>query len=179
MTDKITGVTPEGREWSIGSARPAGECYPKTDSYTWGAFAGLAIELGGYNDLEAVDPYTGRRFWLASALHCDAHAAELHAATPGAEAMAVYGRTHECGDCHGSLITAMRRLFDAMEAAGFPDDHRDSDQGVGRRVALDTGERNLIVSGLNRLLAEPVDALVNPPRLQDTIRALRDKVTNG
>jgi hypothetical protein len=171
-----TGVTPEGREWSIGSARPESECYPHADKYIWGAFAGLAIELGGYNDLEAIDPYTGRRFWLASALHCDAHAAELHAATPGAEATAVYGGTHECADCHGSTLTAMRRLFDAMEQAGFPDE-RPIAQGVGRRVALDTGERNLIVSGLDRLLAQEVDPLTHPQRVHDEARALRDKVT--
>lgn len=37
--------------------------YPKTGTHTWGAFAGLAIELGGYGDVELVDPYSGSRFW--------------------------------------------------------------------------------------------------------------------
>lgn len=32
--------------------------------HVWGGFAGLAIELGGYQDLELVDPYTGRRLWV-------------------------------------------------------------------------------------------------------------------
>lgn len=33
--------------------------YPQTDSHLWGEFPVLAIETGGYNDLTAVDPYTG------------------------------------------------------------------------------------------------------------------------
>lgn len=32
--------------------------------HVWGGFAGLAIELGGYQDVELVDPYTGRRLWV-------------------------------------------------------------------------------------------------------------------
>jgi hypothetical protein len=37
--------------------------YPQTETHTWGAFAGMAIELGGYSDVELVDPYSGSRFW--------------------------------------------------------------------------------------------------------------------
>lgn len=37
--------------------------YPKAD-HAWAMFAGLAIELGGYGDVELVDPYTGNRFWF-------------------------------------------------------------------------------------------------------------------
>jgi hypothetical protein len=35
--------------------------YPQAQAHTWGAFAFLAIEAGGYGDLEAVNPYTGVR----------------------------------------------------------------------------------------------------------------------
>lgn len=127
MTDKTAnGMTTKGREWSVSAGRPAEGCYPRSDSHTWGEFAGLAIELGGYADISAVDPYTGRRFWLSGALRCDAHSTELAAATPGDEAMAVYGRAHECADCRVPIITAIRRLLDAMEAAGFPDAFRDA-----------------------------------------------------
>lgn len=35
--------------------------YPDTDSHTWGAFAYLAIEMGGYGDLDVVNPYNGVR----------------------------------------------------------------------------------------------------------------------
>lgn len=48
---------------SISEARPDEECYPKAGSHVWNEFAGLAIELGGYGDITAIDPYTGRRFW--------------------------------------------------------------------------------------------------------------------
>ena len=33
--------------------------YPQADAHTWGAFAYLAIEMGGYGDLEVVNPYNG------------------------------------------------------------------------------------------------------------------------
>lgn len=35
--------------------------YPQADSHQWGAFAYLAIEAGGYGDLEVVNPYNGVR----------------------------------------------------------------------------------------------------------------------
>lgn len=119
------GSTAAGREWSVSGQAPRNRCYPKAGSYTWGEFAGLAIEMGGYSDLSAIDPYTGRRFWLGSALRCDEHSLALAKAEPGDAAMAVYGQTHDCGPCHGSILTGIRRLLDAMEAAGFPDAFRD------------------------------------------------------
>jgi hypothetical protein len=39
----------------------AGPFYPDVETHTWGAFAFLAIEAGGYGDLEVVNPYNGRR----------------------------------------------------------------------------------------------------------------------
>lgn len=114
------GTTPEGRDWKISAG--TGETYPTAD-HKWGEFAGLAIEMGGYNDLSAVDPYTGRRFWLEGAMRCDAHSAALHAATPGDEAMAVYAQVRSCEACNAPtpLIAGIRRLLDAMEAAQFLD----------------------------------------------------------
>lgn len=52
MTNPNVTVTP---------GNPEQPCYPQTDSHLWGAFAILAIESGGYGDLDAVDPYSGRR----------------------------------------------------------------------------------------------------------------------
>ena len=45
-------------------------------------------------------------------------------------------------------------------------------------MKLSNGERNLLVSGLNRLLAEPVDPMVNPQSTHDAARALRDRITH-
>lgn len=106
-----TEGTHNGRDWSvIGPVDPNPDrFYPKVDCHIWGAFAGLAIELGGYGDLEAVDPYSGRRFWLGSAFTRDQdltigreEASKLPEPLPTL-----------------SLYDAMRRLIDAMEATGF------------------------------------------------------------
>lgn len=119
--------TNEGREYKVSDPVADSECYPKVDTHVWNEFAGLAIEFGGYCDISAVDPYTGRRFWLSSAFRCDAHAAELDAAEPGTPAMAVYDKMVGCQDCHNiSGLTAIRRLLDAMEQAGFPDNYREN-----------------------------------------------------
>lgn len=42
------------------------QTYPQTGSHEWSEFALLAIEQGGYGDITAVDPYSGRRFWLGA-----------------------------------------------------------------------------------------------------------------
>jgi len=115
--------TPQGREWSVSSPVPKQECYPQAGSHTWSEFAGLAIEMGGYSDLTAIDPYTGRRFCLGQAFTCDRHSAALAAAKPGDQAIAVYDEQSGCGECSAPFFTAIRRLLDAMEAAGFPGDH--------------------------------------------------------
>lgn len=52
---------------STTTARPGTAVYPQADSYTWGEFADLAIELGGYGDITAVNPYTGTRLCLLNA----------------------------------------------------------------------------------------------------------------
>jgi len=72
MTERQT--TPEGHAFQVGN-RVAG--YRGTTTHTWGMFAGLAIELGGYGDVELVDPYTGRTFWFQPADHAErAHSDE-------------------------------------------------------------------------------------------------------
>jgi len=112
------GATEQGRDWKIIQGdRPQSGAY---DNHVWQEFAGLAIEVGGYSDLTAIDPYSGRRFWLGDAYRCNTHTAMLKAAKPGEEALAVYQASHECGDCGGTMIAAIRRLLDAMEAVGFP-----------------------------------------------------------
>lgn len=50
--------------YNITPGRPDHVGYPHSGTHTWGAFAGLAIELGGYGDIELVDPYSGSRFWF-------------------------------------------------------------------------------------------------------------------
>jgi hypothetical protein len=112
------GVTEQGRDWKIiQGARPENGGY---NDHVWQEFAGLAIEMGGYSDITAIDPYSGRRFWLSDAFKCDVHTAMLKNAKPGEEAIAVYQASHECGDCGDSLYNAVRRLLDAMQAVGFP-----------------------------------------------------------
>jgi hypothetical protein len=44
--------------------RFGGPHYPKVDHHTWGEFAYLAVEAGGYSDLTAINPYTGDRLWV-------------------------------------------------------------------------------------------------------------------
>lgn len=57
-----------GREWrNIAPYNPDAERYPKAAAHVWGEFAGMSVELGGYQDMSLVDPYTGRRFWLEKA----------------------------------------------------------------------------------------------------------------
>lgn len=64
--------------------------YPFAEHHAWGAWAALAVEMPGYGDLEATNPYTGRTLHLAEAFK------------GGADA-----------------YTALRRLVDAMEKHQF------------------------------------------------------------
>jgi len=59
---------PDGYTTVSRTAGGDGPHYPQTDSYTWGAFAYLAIEAGGYRDLEVVNPHNGERLWVGDAL---------------------------------------------------------------------------------------------------------------
>lgn len=76
-TDDPRPLPRQGDGWSIRhGSHDKTLCYPTAESYTWGAFAGVAvqdgdgkpvaaIEMGGYCDLEMVDPYTLQRLWVA------------------------------------------------------------------------------------------------------------------
>ena len=81
-TDEPRPLPRRGDGWSIKQGTDdKTACYPTAESYTWGAFAGLAIEsdgkpiaaieLGGYNDMEMVDPYTLQRLWVADVMRDD------------------------------------------------------------------------------------------------------------
>lgn len=76
-----------------------GPHWPKVDTHTWGAFAYLAIEAGGYRDLEVVNPCNGERMWVADAM------GEL--TDEGEDTVEV------------SPYDALRKLIDAMERHQF------------------------------------------------------------
>lgn len=87
----MTTKAPEGQHTSTTEPTPAEQNYPKSEAYTWGEFAHLAIETGGYGDLTAIDPWTGQRFWVSDAAGSD------------------------------NPYENLRRLIDAMEREGFLD----------------------------------------------------------
>lgn len=111
---KRTEGTHNGRTWSVTGPvdTDPNHYYPKVDCHIWGAFAGLAIELGGYGDLEAVDPYSGRRFWLGNAFTPDAELGDRRDPI-------TFGQTARTVEGGLTFFDAMRRLIDAMEAAAF------------------------------------------------------------
>lgn len=90
---------PDGFATVSRTAGGDGPHYPQTDSYTWGAFAYLAIEAGGYRDLEVVNPHNGERMWVADA---------MGKLTDEGEAMVEV-----------SPYDALRKLIDAMERHQF------------------------------------------------------------
>jgi hypothetical protein len=104
-TDEPRPVPRRGDGWAISAGTDdRTRCYPNNKAYTWNAFAGVAIqgsdgqpvaaiELGGYNDLEMVDPYTCSRLWVADAFG--------DGATPQ------------------SIYDALRRLIDVAEREQF------------------------------------------------------------
>lgn len=109
-TGTVTG--PNGTEltWTVSAAfDPQGPRWPHVESHLWGMFPILAIENGGYNDLEAQDPYTGRT------IHLRAYDGEEN----------IYG--------------ALRRLIDAMEAANFLPEDDSRDPGPQGAVAAPDG----------------------------------------
>lgn len=81
-TDGPRPLPRQGDGWSVRHGSDDKTlCYPTTDTYRWGAFAGVAIEsggkpiaaveMGGYCDLEMVDPYTLQRLWVADVMRDD------------------------------------------------------------------------------------------------------------
>lgn len=125
MEDKaVQGSTLQGREWHVSAELDKAKVYPSNDTHRYSEWPALVIEMGGYSDLTAIDPYSGRRFWVSDAFRCDEHSQALAKAEPGDESVAIMKQAHECEGCHGSIVTAIRRLLDAMEVAGFPDAFR-------------------------------------------------------
>lgn len=92
----LTDETPKP-EITVTPGRADQPHYPNVDSHTWGEFAYLAIEAGGYSDLTAVSPYTGAR------LHTFA------CRTGGTLAGEWIADPYQC----------LRNLIDAMESVGF------------------------------------------------------------
>lgn len=73
--------------------------YPNSPTHAWNAFAFLAIEAEGYNDLTATNPYTGDLI----------HVYAWHGTD--------------------NPYTALRALVDAMEAVDFLPTPKDEDNG--------------------------------------------------
>lgn len=106
------------RDWSM-TGPTEGPHYPQADTYQFGAFAGAVIELGGYSDIEMIDPYTGRRLWLGQAL-------------------GRFGIREGETETSVNIYDAMRALVDLAEATGFlgttartHPDHANPDETVG------------------------------------------------
>ncbi len=96
----IDGQTADGRPYKIlPSILTDWELYPKTGVHAWNAWPILAIETGGYNDLEVTDPYTGRCLWVGEVWD---------------------GSTNP--DNVSALPNALRRVADTIEQSRFMDD---------------------------------------------------------
>jgi len=89
---KTHGTLADGTEWIVCPPFSPSQGWPEVESHLWGAFPVLAIETGGYSDIEAIDPFTRRRFNVAQAWA---------------------GETN--------VYDAMRKLIDAMQEVGFLD----------------------------------------------------------
>ena len=88
----------EPHEPTIVRGNPAEPHYPQEDKHTWGAFAGLAVELDGYNNLELVNPYNGDR-------------------------ITVYGVFPQLGEGEDQpFVAALHFAIDAAALAGFFDE---------------------------------------------------------
>lgn len=90
--------------WTAG--REEDPHYPAYSVHQWGAFAYLAIESGGYGDLDAVNPYNGDRLNVP-VFHKD-------------------GKWYDI-DPSVDIYTGLHRLVDAMEKTEFlgPKDKQD------------------------------------------------------
>lgn len=64
-TDDPRPIPRQGDGWSV-KAGTAGPHYPDAPAHTWNAFAGMAIELGGYGDMTMIDPYSGQQLWMGA-----------------------------------------------------------------------------------------------------------------
>lgn len=69
--DGTVEMTPRPSEWSTTEGPKNHVGWPQAETHTWGEFAGLAVELGGYSDITLVDPGSGSRFWFHPGAHLD------------------------------------------------------------------------------------------------------------
>lgn len=73
-----------------------GPHYPKSETHTWGAFAGLALELDGYNGVEVIAPWTGKVLYVPNVFRN--------------------------ADVPEDWATLLRRVADGIETAGWSGD---------------------------------------------------------
>lgn len=100
MDSKVKGTLADGTEYTVRPAlNPDAPRWPQVEGHVWNAFPQLAIETGGYHDLEAYDPFTGRMIWTRAFQNPDGTAVNIY--------------------------DGLRRLIDVMEAAGFLDEPSD------------------------------------------------------
>lgn len=70
-----------------------GPHYPQSPIHTWGAFAGLALELDGYSGVEVIAPWSGKMLYVPDAFRSDGEPEDW--------------------------ATILRRVADGIEAAGW------------------------------------------------------------
>lgn len=87
----MTTTKPTGQHITVTGPTHASQNWPEADSHVWGEFPYLAVEAGGYGDLVATDPGTGRTIRVSDAADSD------------------------------NPYTNLRALIDAMEREGFLD----------------------------------------------------------
>lgn len=73
-----------------------GPHYPQSGTHTWGAFAGLAIEMDGYGGVEVIAPWSGRVLYVPDVFY--------------------RGESEEGGP---ELPELLRRVAAGIEAAGW------------------------------------------------------------
>jgi hypothetical protein len=65
IPQKRDGQTADGRPYKvIENSADASQLYPKRNEFQFGCWPVLVLETGGYNDIEATDPWTGRSLWV-------------------------------------------------------------------------------------------------------------------
>jgi hypothetical protein len=103
------GVSTDGRPWKIlPNILAEKELYPKTDQFLFGAWPVVVIETSGYNDLEVIDPFTGRQLWVGQVW-------------PDGESMDP--------DDGNAVAFGLRAVATAIEQSGFGSDPDDDHRG--------------------------------------------------
>lgn len=96
-----------GMPWKVCLASESDQRpYPDSDTHLWGCWPVLAIETGGYNDVEVIDPFTQRRLWIGN-MWTDR---ENRGLGPIKTDAAAEGR---------NTAEVLRRIADVLEATSF------------------------------------------------------------